>query len=81
MGNACPARKSLDGSSREKISMQTVKERGYVVLFNKVYNLKDYVRKHPGGQDILLSVFGRDATGEHAEKGRVLMTSERRENI
>lgn len=64
MGNACPARKSLDGSSREKISMQTVKERGYVVLFNKVYNLKDYVRKHPGGQDILLSVFGRDATVE-----------------
>mmetsp|Transcript_106953 Transcript_106953/g.255238 ORF Transcript_106953/g.255238 Transcript_106953/m.255238 type:complete len:1036 (-) Transcript_106953:117-3224(-) len=64
MGNACPARKSLDGPLSEKITMQTVKERGYVVLFNKVYNLKDYVRKHPGGQDILLSVFGRDATVE-----------------
>ncbi|CAE7232942.1 unnamed protein product [Symbiodinium natans] len=42
--------------------MQTVKQKGFVVIFNEVYNLKDYVRKHPGGEDILLSVFGSDAT-------------------
>ena len=35
---------------------------GWVVLRGKVYNLSPYLSYHPGGESILKSVLGRDAT-------------------
>jgi len=47
-----------------RISLQEVRSRGWVIIFGKVYNLSDYVERHPGGADLLLGVAGRDATVE-----------------
>ena len=35
-----------------------------MIILGKVYNVKEYMSKHPGGQDILLGVMGKDATVE-----------------
>ena len=45
----------------------------YMIIHNKVYNLKSLMGSHPGGDDILLSRAGTDATKdfevfEHSEK-------------
>lgn len=47
-----------------------------MILHNKVYDLTKLLGNHPGGDDILLSRAGTDATGEfevfeHSEKARV----------
>eukprot|EP00428_Durinskia_dybowskii_P014997 CAMPEP_0170220062 /NCGR_PEP_ID=MMETSP0116_2-20130129/9720_1 /TAXON_ID=400756 /ORGANISM="Durinskia baltica, Strain CSIRO CS-38" /LENGTH=618 /DNA_ID=CAMNT_0010470743 /DNA_START=75 /DNA_END=1928 /DNA_ORIENTATION=+ len=53
----------------------------YMILHNKVYDLKPLLGSHPGGDDILLSRAGTDATKEfevfeHSEKSRVRRDSE-----
>ena len=56
----------------------------YMIIHNKIYNLKSLMGSHPGGDDILLSRAGTDATKdfevfEHSEKaigfGRDLVPS------
>jgi len=48
----------------------------YIILHNKVYDLTTLLENHPGGDDVLLSRAGTDATKdfelfEHSEKSRV----------
>jgi len=48
----------------------------YIILHNKVYDLTPLLQNHPGGDDVLLSRAGTDATKdfelfEHSEKSRV----------
>lgn len=75
MGNLpCPHRHGRvsghDGASgsgarpARRISIAEVEQNGWLIIFGKVYDVKDYMAKHPGGQDILLGVLGRDATVE-----------------
>ena len=40
-----------------------------VVINNNVYNITEYLRKHPGGEDILLNLNGKDATDEFNDIG------------
>ncbi|CAK9048402.1 Cytochrome b5 isoform A (AtCb5-A) (Cytochrome b5 isoform D) (AtCb5-D) [Durusdinium trenchii] len=62
MGNACPHR--AGAKAEASITAADVRANGWLVIFGKVYNVKDYMVKHPGGQDILLGVLGGDATVE-----------------
>mmetsp|Transcript_43449 Transcript_43449/g.109109 ORF Transcript_43449/g.109109 Transcript_43449/m.109109 type:complete len:724 (-) Transcript_43449:351-2522(-) len=48
----------------------------YIILHNRVYDLTPLLQNHPGGDDVLLSRAGTDATKdfelfEHSEKSRV----------
>ena len=61
MGNTCPQR---DRQQERRVTDTEVKENGWLIILGKVYNAKDYMAKHPGGQDILLGVMGKDATVE-----------------
>lgn len=63
MGNACPHRSQVT-QKVVTVTAQEVRENGWLIIFGKVYNVKEYLLKHPGGQDILLGVVGRDATVE-----------------
>ncbi|CAE7233052.1 Ido1, partial [Symbiodinium necroappetens] len=62
---AVPSRwRRRDVEDIRRISLQEVRSRGWVIIFGKVYNLSEYVERHPGGADLLLGVAGRDATVE-----------------
>ena len=40
-----------------------------IVINNNVYNITEYLRKHPGGEEILLNLNGQDATEEFNDIG------------
>ncbi|CAH0057027.1 unnamed protein product [Clonostachys solani] len=41
----------------------------YMVIRNKVYDSTSFLKKHPGGEDVLLEVAGTDATEAYDEVG------------
>ncbi|KAL4574338.1 hypothetical protein LXL04_021167 [Taraxacum kok-saghyz] len=52
----------------------------WVVIDGKVYDVSTYLDEHPGGDDVLLQVTGKDATDEfedagHSKTARELMES------
>lgn len=52
----------------------------WVVIAGKVYDVSSYLEDHPGGDDVLLEVTGKDATDEfedagHSKSARELMES------
>ncbi|CAL1160517.1 unnamed protein product [Cladocopium goreaui] len=70
------AGKDLPFFSRAEVAKHNSAEEPYMIIHNKVYNLKTLMGSHPGGDDILLSRAGTDATKdfevfEHSEKARV----------
>ncbi|CAJ1376297.1 unnamed protein product [Effrenium voratum] len=69
------AGKELPFFSRAEVAKHTSEE-PYMIIHNRVYNLKPLLGSHPGGDDILLSKAGTDCTKdfevfEHSEKARV----------
>lgn len=48
--------------SKKEIILHNTKEDCWVILFNQVYDISDFVKKHPGGAEILLSRAGEDAS-------------------
>lgn len=34
----------------------------YVILYNKVYDLTEFIPEHPGGPQIIIKYAGKDAT-------------------
>ncbi|KAF6207582.1 hypothetical protein GE061_016029 [Apolygus lucorum] len=59
---------SVTASKREteislsEVSMHDTIDDCWVVLFNKVYDVTDFIQSHPGGAEVLLEQAGRDAT-------------------
>jgi fatty acid desaturase len=47
---------------KNEIILHNTKEDCWVILFNQVYDISDFVKKHPGGTEILLSRAGEDAS-------------------
>jgi len=41
----------------------------WIVLKGKVYNVTEFLEQHPGGEEVLMDVAGRDATSEFEDVG------------
>jgi len=62
--------------SREEVLRHNKIGDCWVVINNNVYDLSDFIKKHPGGSDIIESRAGEDATsffaGKHGKNPRVI---------
>ncbi|KAL1918925.1 uncharacterized protein VTP21DRAFT_2306 [Calcarisporiella thermophila] len=61
-----------------EINTHSSRQSLWVILHNKVYNVTQFIDEHPGGEEVLLDVAGRDATEEfedigHSEDARALL--------
>ncbi|KAF3907954.1 hypothetical protein ABW21_db0206536 [Orbilia brochopaga] len=45
-----------------ELSTYDTKEKLYVAIHEKVYDVTKFVDEHPGGEEVLLDVAGQDAT-------------------
>merc|ERR1711862_350608 len=54
----------LEVISLEEVSYHCTMEDGWMVIFDKVYDVTDYLEsdKHPGGLDVMMEYLGYDAT-------------------
>merc|ERR1719198_2544529 len=50
------------GIPMSEIKKHTTRDSAWVVLFDKVYDLTEFIDDHPGGEDVILKWAGRDAT-------------------
>lgn len=48
--------------SKSEILLHNSSKDCWIIVFNQVYNITDFLQKHPGGSEILLSRAGEDAT-------------------
>ncbi|KAI8669136.1 Cytochrome b5 heme-binding domain-containing protein [Fusarium keratoplasticum] len=53
----------------QDVASKSTQSSGYIAIDNKVYEITDYMSKHPGGDDILAEVLGTDATQAFHEVG------------
>ncbi|RSM02723.1 hypothetical protein CEP52_007795 [Fusarium oligoseptatum] len=53
----------------QDVAGKSTQSSGYIAIDNKVYEITDYMSKHPGGDDILAEVLGTDATQAFHEVG------------
>lgn len=42
---------------------------GYVIINDKVYDVSEFVNEHPGGDEIIIELFGKDCTQEFEDIG------------
>ncbi|XAR55936.1 hypothetical protein NMG60_11036183 [Bertholletia excelsa] len=64
--------------SMQEASQHNTKEDCWVVIGGKVYDVSSYMDEHPGGDDVILEVVGKDAKEEfedagHSKSARELM--------
>ncbi|XP_068141265.1 cytochrome b5 isoform X2 [Drosophila tropicalis] len=69
--------------SKKEISLATVKEHNkpedlWVIIEDKVYDVTKFLNEHPGGEDSLIEVAGRDGTrgfqmAGHSSEAREIM--------
>ena len=71
------AGRELPFFTRAEVAQRSnTQEELYMIIHNRVYNVKSLLGSHPGGDDVLLSKAGTDVTKdfevfEHSEKARV----------
>ncbi|XP_010260586.1 PREDICTED: cytochrome b5 [Nelumbo nucifera] len=53
----------------QQASEHNTRDDCWVVIHGKVYNLTNYLDEHPGGDDVLLTATGRDATEDFEDAG------------
>ncbi|KPM44083.1 hypothetical protein AK830_g2406 [Neonectria ditissima] len=53
----------------DDVSKQSTDKGGLIVIDKIVYDITDYMSKHPGGDDILVEVLGQDASEGFHEVG------------
>ncbi|XP_055349484.1 cytochrome b5-like [Paramacrobiotus metropolitanus] len=41
----------------------------WIIVWNRIYNVTDYLQQHPGGMEIILEFAGSDATSAFIDKG------------
>ncbi|RZF33946.1 hypothetical protein LSTR_LSTR010429 [Laodelphax striatellus] len=55
--------------SLEEVSKHDTITDCWIILFDKVYDITDFIWRHPGGESILLEQAGQDATRAFHEAG------------
>ena len=53
---------SLSGISRTELSMHNRKGDAWTAVRGVVYDVTDFISKHPGGQTALIKILGQDGT-------------------
>ncbi|KAL7935654.1 cytochrome b5-like heme/steroid binding domain-containing protein [Trichoderma chlorosporum] len=53
----------------EEVAKHASKADLYMIIHDKVYDVSSFVEKHPGGDEILTDVAGRDATEAYDDAG------------
>ncbi|XP_039279950.1 cytochrome b5 isoform X2 [Nilaparvata lugens] len=66
-------RKQLKFISLEEVSKHDTISDCWIILFDKVYDITDFIWRHPGGETILLEQAGQDATRAFHEAGHSQM--------
>ena len=46
----------------EEVAQHDSREDGWMVIYDKVYNVTKFLTRHPGGEEVLLEYLGHDAT-------------------
>ena len=52
----------LEVISLDEVSYHSTMEDGWMVIYDKVYDVTEYLMKHPGGEDVMMEYLGYDAT-------------------
>ena len=52
----------LEVISLMEVSYHDTREDGWLVIYDKVYHVTEYLRMHPGGEEVMLEYLGYDAT-------------------
>ncbi|QYT05161.1 Cytochrome b5 heme-binding domain-containing protein [Trichoderma simmonsii] len=55
--------------SVDEVAKHASKADLYMIIHKKVYDVSTFVEKHPGGEEILTDVGGRDTTEEYDDAG------------
>ncbi|PKK54796.1 hypothetical protein CI102_317, partial [Trichoderma harzianum] len=55
--------------SVEEVAKHASKADLYMIIHKKVYDVSTFIKKHPGGEEILTDVGGCDATEEYDDAG------------
>ncbi|XP_077225300.1 uncharacterized protein LOC143858536 [Tasmannia lanceolata] len=55
--------------SLSQVSVHSSKQDCWVVVHGKVYDVTKFLEEHPGGEDVLIEVSGKDATEAFEEVG------------
>jgi cytochrome b involved in lipid metabolism len=45
-----------------EVEKHNIRENGWIIFNGKVYDITDYIKKHPGGQTTIINYLGKDVT-------------------
>lgn len=64
IGNRTPpsCRTSMAQWTYDEVAKHNSRDDCYVILYNKVYDLTEFIPEHPGGPQIIIKYAGKDAT-------------------
>ena len=48
--------------SLSEVALHDTREEGWTVIYDKVYDVTEFLSSHPGGEDVMLEYLGYDAT-------------------
>ncbi|XP_057651717.1 uncharacterized protein LOC130891150 [Diorhabda carinulata] len=55
--------------SLDEVSWHDKSEDCWVIIYDRVYNVTDFLDEHPGGSEVLLEYGGREASGVFRDSG------------
>ena len=64
--------------TREQVAKHNTEEDCFTIIHNKVYDMTEYMGKHPGGYDLMFKNAGKDSTADfeamyHSQKARKIL--------